>query len=123
MRCSNCNNLCSLDDNFCRKCGASLRNVRVPAARNGSQLPVAWRGAMPVVAQGVALLALTAVSQMLLRVVTRQALRLPASLVGRALPVKKKGQQLPVKKEEEEQPEAVYAFRETVFLKRFTLRR
>ena len=71
MRCSNCDNLCSLDDNFCRKCGASLRNVRVPAARNGSQLPVAWRGAMPVVVQGVALLALTAVSQMLVRELAR----------------------------------------------------
>jgi len=77
---------------------------------------------MPVVAQGVALLALTAVSQMLLRELTRRALRLPASLVGRALPVRKKGQQMPVKKGDE-QPEAVYAFRETVLLKRFTLRR
>jgi hypothetical protein len=78
MRCSNCGNLCSLDDNFCRKCGASLRNVRVPAARNGSQLPVAWRGAMPVVARGAAVFALGAVIQMLLRMVGRRAVQLPA---------------------------------------------
>jgi hypothetical protein len=122
MRCSNCGNLCSLDDNFCRKCGASLRNVRVPATRNGSQLPVAWRGAMPVVARGAAVFALGAVIQMLLRMVSRRAVSVPASLVKRR-PAKKKGNRLPAKKDGEDQPEGSYAVQETLFLRRIILRR
>jgi hypothetical protein len=122
MRCRNCGNLCSLDDNFCRKCGASLRNVRVPAARNGSQLPVAWRSAMPVVAQGAAVFALGAAAQMLLRMVGRRAIQLPALLVKRQ-PAKKKASRLPVKKEKEDQSEGSYAVQETLFLRRITLRR
>jgi hypothetical protein len=121
MRCSNCGNLCSLDDNFCRKCGASLRNVKVPAARNGSQLPVAWRSAMPVVAQGAAILAVGAAAQMLLRMLGRRAVQLPISLIRR--PAKKKTNRLPARREEETQPEASYAVQETLLLRRTTLRR
>jgi hypothetical protein len=122
MRCSNCGNLCSLDDNFCRKCGASLRNVRMPAARNSSQLPVAWRSAMPVVARGAAVFALGAVIQMLLRMVGRRAVSLPASLVKRQ-PAKKKESRLPARKDGEEQPEGSFAVHETLFLRRIILRR
>ncbi len=122
MRCSNCGNLCSLGDNFCRKCGGSLRNVRMPAARNGSQLPVAWRSAMPVVAQGAAIFALGAVIQMLLRTLGRRAVHLPVSLIRRQ-PAKKKASRLPARKEEETQPESSYAVQETLLLRRITLRR
>ena len=122
MRCSNCGNLCALDDNFCRKCGASLRNVRVPAARNGSQLPVAWRSAMPVVAQGAAIFALGAAIRMLLRMLSRRAVHLPASLIRRQ-PAKKKASRLPARKGEEEQPEGSYTVQETLFLRRIILRR
>jgi hypothetical protein len=122
MRCPNCGNLCSLDDNFCRKCGASLRNVRVPAARNGSQLPVAWRSAMPVVAQGAAVLALGAAVQMLLRMLGRRAVHLPALLIRRQ-PAKKKTNRLPARRDGEEQPEGSYAVQETLLLRRTTLRR
>ena len=122
MRCSNCSNLCSLDDNFCRKCGASLRNVRVPAARNGSQLPVVWQSAMPVVARGAAIFALGAVIQMLLRTLGRRAVHVPASLARRQ-PDKKKASRLPARKEEETQPEGSYAVQETLFLRRIILRR
>jgi hypothetical protein len=122
MRCSNCGSLGSLDDNFCRKCGASLRSVRVPATRNGSQLPVAWRGAMPVVARGAAVFALGAVIQMLLRMVGRRAVSVPAALVKRR-PAKKKGNRLPAKRDEEDQPEGSYAVQETLFLRRIILRR
>ena len=122
MRCSNCGNLCSLDDNFCRKCGASLRNVRVPARRDGSQLPAAWRGAVPVVAQGAAVFALGAAVQMLLRMLGRRAVRLPL-LRTRQQPSKKKASRLPARKEEEDQPEGSYAVQETLFLRRIILRR
>ncbi len=122
MRCSNCGDLCSLDDNFCRKCGASLRNVRVPAARNGSQLPVAWRSAMPAVAQGAAVFALGAAVQMLLRMLGRRAVQLPVSLIRRQ-PAKKKTSRLPARKEEENQPGGSYDVQETLFLRRIILRR
>ena len=122
MRCSNCGNLCSLDDNFCRKCGASLRNVKVPAARNGSQLPVTWRSAMPVVARGAAIFAVGAAAQMLLRMLGRRAVQLPVSLI-RGQPAKKKTNRLPAKREEGTQPEASYAVQETLLLRRTTLRR
>jgi len=122
MRCSNCRNLCSLDDNFCRKCGASLRNVRMPAARDGSQLPVVWRSAMPMVARGAAIFALGAVIRMLVRMVGRRAVQLPASLAKRQ-PAKRKASRLPVRKGEEDQPEGSYAVQETLFLRRIILRR
>jgi hypothetical protein len=122
MRCSNCGNLCSLDDNFCRKCGASLRNVRVPAARNGSQLPVVWRTAMPVVARGAAVLAVGAAIRMLLGVLGRRAVQLPASLAKRQ-PAKKKASRLLARREEEDQAEGSYAVQETFFLRRIILRR
>ncbi|MGQ9572161.1 MAG: zinc ribbon domain-containing protein [Dehalococcoidia bacterium] len=121
MRCSNCGNVCSFDDNFCRKCGASLRNVRVPAARNGSQLPVAWQSAVPVVAQGAAIVALGAVIQMLLRALGRRAVRLPALLTGRQ--PAKKASRFPVRKGEGEEPEGSYDVQETLFLRRIILRR
>lgn len=122
MRCSNCGYACSFDDNFCRKCGASLRNVRVPAARDGSQFPVAWQSAMPVVARGAAVFALAAGTRMLLGMVARHALRLPA-LLARQRPAKKKGNRLPARKSEEDEPEGSYAVQETLFLRRITLRR
>ncbi len=122
MRCSNCGNLCSLDDNFCRKCGTSLRNVRVPAARNGSQLPVAWRSAMPVVARGAAIFALGAAIRMLLGMVGRRAVQVPASLAKRQ-PAKKKASRLPARKDGEAEPEGSYAVQETLFLRRIILRR
>jgi hypothetical protein len=122
MRCSNCGSPRSVEDNFCRKCGASLRNVRVPAARNDSQRPVAWRSAMPVVAQGAAVFALGAAVQMLLRMLGRRVVHLPASLMRRQ-PAKKKASRLPARKEEETQPEGSYAVQETFLLRRIILRR
>ena len=122
MRCSNCGNLCSLDDNFCRKCGASLRNVKVPAARDGSRLPAPWQSAMPVVARGAAVFAMGAVIQMLLRMVGRRAVSVPVSLVKRR-PAKKKASRLPARKDGEDQAEGSYAVQETLFLRRTTLRR
>jgi len=122
MRCSNCGNLCSLDDNFCRKCGASLRNVRVPAARNGSQLPVVWRNAMPVVARGAAIVALGAGIRMLLRMVGRRAVQLPV-LRTKEQPAKRRASRLPARKDGETEPEGSYAVQETLFLRRIILRR
>jgi hypothetical protein len=77
---------------------------------------------MPVVAQGAAILALGAAVQMVLRMLGRRAVQLPASLIGRQ-PAKKKTNRLPARREEETQPEAPYAVQETLLLRRTTLRR
>jgi hypothetical protein len=77
---------------------------------------------MPVVARGAAVFALGAVIQMLLRMVGRQVVQLPASLARRQ-PAKKKPSRLPARKGEEDQPEGSYAVQETLFLRRIILRR
>jgi hypothetical protein len=130
MRCSNCGSLSSLDDNFCRKCGATLRNVRLPAARNGSQLPAVSRGGsvLPAMAQGAAIFALSAAFPILVRVLASRAVRLPLTVARPFLRLPrsstKKSARLPVRREEaEDEPGVIYAFRETVFIKKTALRR
>jgi len=131
MRCSNCGGLSSLDDNFCRKCGATLRNVRLPAARNGSNLPAVGRGGgnvLPAVAQGAAIFALSAAFPILVRVLASRAVRLPLVLVRPFLRWPKmatrKPARLPARRDElEDEPGVIYAFRETVFIKKIPLRR
>lgn len=130
MRCSNCGGLSSSDDNFCRKCGATLRNVRLPAARNGSQLPAVGHGSnvLPAMAQGAAIFALSAAFPILVRVLASRAVRLPLVLVRPFLRGPKmstrKAARLPVRREElEDEPGVIYAFRETVFIKKIALRR
>jgi len=130
MRCPNCGGLSPLDDNFCRKCGATLRNVRLPAARNGSNLPAVSRGGsvLPAMAQGAAIFALSAAFPILVRVLASRAVRLPLVLARPFLRSPKvstkKGARLPVRRQEEEDEAGViYAFRETVFIKKITLRR
>jgi hypothetical protein len=77
---------------------------------------------MPVVVRGAAVLALGAAVQMLLRLLGRRAVRLPAALIRRQ-PAKKKANRLPVRKGGEDQAEDAYAVQETLFLRRITLRR
>ena len=110
------------DDNFCRKCGASLRNVRVPAARNGSQLPVVWRGMMPVLARSAAVFALSALLPILLRMTAKRAVHLPAVLAG-PLAGKKKAGRLPATRKDDHEAEGTVAIRETFLLRRITFRR
>ena len=77
---------------------------------------------MPLVARGAAVFALSAVIQMLVRMVGRRAVSVPASLAKRR-PAKKKAGRLPATKDGEEQPEGSYAVQETLFLRRIILRR
>ena len=130
MRCSNCGGLSPQDDNFCRKCGATLRNVRLPAARNGSNLPAVSRGGnmLPAMAQGAAIFALSAAFPILVRVLASRAVRLPLVLarpfVRWPKPSTEKAARLPLRREEvEDEPGTIYAFRETVFIKKIPLRR
>jgi hypothetical protein len=130
MRCSNCGGLSSQDDNFCRKCGATLRNVRLPAARNGSNLPAISRGGnmLPAMAQGAAIFVLSAAFPILVQVLTSRAVRLPLALTRPLLRLSglsmKKATRLPARRDESEDDSGViYAFRETVFIKKMPERR
>jgi len=122
MRCSNCGVLCSLDDNFCCKCGATLRSVRLPAVRNGSQLPAVSRSVVPAMAQGAAIFALSAVFPILVRVLASRAVRLPLVLARPFLrwpkASAKKAARLPVRREEDDESGVIYAFRETILVKK-----
>ncbi len=127
MRCSNCGVLCSLDDNFCGKCGATLRNVRLPAARNGSHVPAVSRSLVPAMAQGAAIFALSAAFPIVVRVLASRAVRLPVLLLRPLLrwpASSKKTTRLPARREEtEDEAGVIYAFRETVFIKKIAPRR
>ena len=130
MRCSNCDSLSSLDDNFCRKCGATLRNVKLPAVRNGSHLPAVNRGGnvLPAMAQGAAIFALSAAFPIVVRVLASRVVRLPLVLARPFLRwpglSPKRKSRLPARREEaEDEPGTIYAFRETVFIKKIVLRR
>jgi len=107
-----------------------MRNVRLPAARNGSQLPAVGRGSnvLPAMAQGAAIFALSAALPIVVRVLASRAVRLPLVLVRPFLRLPrlstKKSGRLPVRRDElEDEPGVIYAFRETVFIKKIVLRR
>jgi hypothetical protein len=127
MRCSNCGALSPQDDNFCRKCGATLRNVRLPAVRNGSNLPAPSRGGsvLPAMAQGAAIFAVSAAFPILVRVLASRAVRLPLVLARPFFrwPKTKKPARLALEDDGEDEPGVIYAFRETVFIKKVPLRR
>lgn len=57
MQCSRCGLQLSLDDNFCRHCGAATEIIDVPAVRREARAVSVWKGAKPAVARGVALIA------------------------------------------------------------------
>jgi hypothetical protein len=89
---------------------------------NGSQLPVVWRGMMPVVARSAAVFALSALVPILLRMTAKRAVHLP-SLLARPLAGKKKAEQLPATREDDHGAEGTVAIRETFLLRRITFRR
>jgi zinc-ribbon domain len=73
MQCSRCGLSMSTEDNFCRKCGAAVNIIDVPAVR-GEAVPARfWRQAGPAVARGVALVAAGAALRLLIGQATRLA--------------------------------------------------
>ncbi len=113
MRCDRCGAYASRADSHCRKCGADLRNLRLPVKR-APAAPALWRQAAPVLARGAALMALGVAAEMALTALAKGALRLPARR-----PAKSK---LPARRNEEI-PEGTYAVSETVVMRRVILRR
>jgi hypothetical protein len=61
MKCSGCGLQLALEDNFCRRCGASTGIIDVPAVRGEARPPNVWQDARPVVARGVVLIAAGAI--------------------------------------------------------------
>ena len=115
MRCENCGGYSSRADSYCRRCGAELRNLRLPVKRSPTQ-PTVWSQAAPVLARGVALVALGVAAELALNTLARGAMRLPAlrqPAKASALPARRK----------RELPEHSYAVSETVVLRRLIFRR
>lgn len=119
MRCERCGAYVSWDTGQCRNCGADLRNLRLPVKR-APVAPTLWKQAAPVLARGVALVALGVAAEMALTALAKGALRLPARRPT------KKGQApvpAPTARRDGEMPEGTYAVSETVVMRRVTLRR
>ena len=114
MRCENCGGYSSRSDGYCRRCGAELRNLRLPVKRPPAQ-PAVWRQAAPVLARGAALVALGVAAELALNALARGAMRLPAlrQTAKTALPARRKG----------ELPEGSIAVSETVVMRRLIFRR
>ena len=119
MRCSICGAYGASDDNFCRRCGASQRNSRLPVRRTPA-LPLPWRRAAPALAQGAALVAAGVAAEWLLRSAAKAAFQLPLSVLK---PPKRSTSRALTRKREPSLPEGAVAVSETVVMRRVVLRR
>ena len=71
--CGRCSTLCDPDDNFCRQCGLSLTEQRLPSVRNSSALPAVWRPPVPaVVVKGAAFVVAGTLAEAFLRRLVRR---------------------------------------------------
>ena len=93
-----------------------MRNLRLPVKRSPAQ-PTVWRQAAPVLARGVALVALGVAAELALNTLARGAMRLPAlRQPEKAAALATRGKR--------ELPEGSYAaVSETVILRRLIFRR
>ncbi len=90
LRCESCSAPRDADDNFCRRCGASLNDasrpaerVTLPAVPSSSYEPVPWRPAVPPAVQGAAVLVAGTVAEMVLRGLASRLFRTGARLMVR----------------------------------------
>ena len=115
MRCEKCDNYSSRSDSYCRRCGAEMRNTRLPVKRPPAY-PTVWSRAAPVLARGAALVALGVAAEVVLSSLARGALRLPTlrrPAKTRAIATRRNG----------ELPAGSYTVSETVVMRRFIFRR
>lgn len=115
MRCDNCGSYASRADSYCKRCGAEMRNLRLPVKRDPTS-PTLWRQAAPVVARGAALVALGLAAEATLRILAKGALRLPSlrrPAKSKALATRRNG----------DLPEGSYAVSETFVVRRLIFRR
>jgi hypothetical protein len=82
---------------------------------------------LPAMAQGAAIFALSAAFPILVRVLTSRAVRLPLALTRPLLRFSglssKKAARSPARPDEDDESGVIYAFRETVFIKKMPERR
>jgi hypothetical protein len=122
MRCENCGGYSPRADSYCRRCGAelrpegrpSVRNLRLPVKRE-STLPTRWQRAAPVLARGLALVALGVAAELALSAVAKGAFSLPS--LGRS------GRSKALAARGGDPAEGSLAISETVILRRLTFRR
>lgn len=114
MRCENCGGYSSRTDSYCRRCGAELRNLRLPVRRTPAY-PSVWTRAAPVLARGAALVALGVLAETALTALARGALRLPALRRPAKSKALVRGDGAP--------REGSYAVSETVVMRRLIFRR
>ncbi len=117
MRCENCGGYSSRADIYCRRCGAELRNPRLPVKRRPAY-PTVWSRAAPVLARGAALVALGVAAEVVLNALAKGALRLPTPT--RRGPAKTKPL---ATRRNGELPAGSYAVSETVVMRRLIFRR
>jgi hypothetical protein len=115
MRCENCEGYSSRADKYCKRCGAELRNARLPVKRAPDQ-PTVWRQAAPVLARGAALVALGVIAESAITALAKGALGLQSGgkpAKGKRLPARRPG----------DLPEGTLAVSETVVMRRLIVRR
>lgn len=115
MRCEKCGNYSSRSDSYCRRCGAEMRNTRLPVKRHPAY-PTVWSQAAPVLARGAALVALGVAAEVVLNTLAKGALRLPTlrrPAKTKALATRRNG----------ELPAGSYTVSETVIMRRLIFRR
>jgi hypothetical protein len=84
--CGRCATVCDPDDNFCRHCGMTLGDERLPSVRNAANVPAVWQPRIRGVAvKGAAFIAAGTVAEMLVRRMVRRAL---APLAGKPRPAR-----------------------------------
>ena len=112
MRCSRCETDYTIEDNYCRQCGASLRIQRLPVRREES-LPARWQGGSPGLVTGATAVAAGAIGPWLVKTLVRHLVSSRGKTGNRSL-ISRKQRQL---------PEPEYSVTETVMQRRVTVRR
>jgi hypothetical protein len=116
MRCPNCDGYGTRADSYCRRCGAELRNLRLPVKREVT-LPTTWQRAAPALARGAALVALGVAAELALSSLAKGALNLPS------LRRPSKSKALAARDGNGDLPDGSLAVSETVILRRLIFRR
>jgi hypothetical protein len=85
--CTSCERVIDADDNFCRRCGASVAHA-LPAVRNNTSMTI-WQPAVSPVVKGAAVMAAGTVGQFLFRRVVSNLLTGGRTRKAGALQVKR----------------------------------
>ena len=120
LLCGRCVAACDPEDNFCRNCGLSLQEQRLPSVTGGGRVPAVWQPSLPTtIAKGAAVVAAGALTQRILGGLLRQAAR-RGSKTARTPAKRGKGE---IVSREEPMAEDVQVVSETFLLRRISIRR